>query len=261
MLARRRTLELAFLRWARLAADLRCARSAERLRARNQKLAAQKRSGRHCLLLWLETHDRGWLSTVMTGWRKVVEDGGRRSRGAFALERLLERSRRRDGSLYYFSAWRRQVEHLIQETLLAQRLKAKVVLGHLSKQSNMLGQRTLLAWHAVTTRRPRVVPLGGAHGVRPHRCFLAWRLHILQQRSPEQKEMLELIESSNEWIQRLQRERWAYEERLAAADGQIRALEEALDAEEKSKEALMLHLEHRSSPMRFASREPVAIPQ
>ncbi|CAL1134069.1 unnamed protein product [Cladocopium goreaui] len=157
------------------------------------------------------------------------------------------------------TAWRRQVEHLasdpgqrwqqlaaIQETLLAQRLKAKVVLGHLSKQSNMLGQRAVLAWHAVTTRRPRVVPLGGAHGVRPHRCFLAWRLHILQQRSPEQKEMLELIESSNEWIQRLQRERWAYEERLAAADGQIRALEEALDAEEKSKEALMLHLERSS---------------
>lgn len=257
MLARRRTLELAFLRWARLAAELRCARSAERLRARNQKLAAQKRSGRHCLLLWLETKDGAWVSTVVTEWRKVVQDGGRRSRGAIALGRLLESRLRRDGSRYYFSAWRRQVEHLIRETLLAQRLKAKVVLGHLSKQSNMLGQRALLAWHAVTTRRSRANPFGGPH----HRCFLAWWLHILQQRSPEQKEMLELIESSNGWIQRLQRERWAYEERLAAADGQIRALEEALDAEEKSKEALMLHLEHRSSPMRFGTREPVAVPR
>lgn len=259
MLDRRRTLEMAFLRWARLAAELRCARSAERLRARNQKLAAQKRSGRHCLHLWLESQNRGWRSTVITGWRKVVEDGGRRSRGALALERLLETSRRRDGCHYYFSAWRRQVEQLIRETLLAHRLKAKVVLGHLSKQSNMLGQRALLAWHAVTKRRSMGPPSPAPGGCAPHRCFLAWRLHILQQRSPEQKEMLELIESSNGWIQRLQRERWAYEERLAAADGQIRALEEALDAEEKSKEALMLHLD-RSSRVGI-SREPVAVPR
>eukprot|EP00435_Cladocopium_sp_Y103_P047146 s899_g13.t1 len=83
----------------------------------------------------------------------------------------------------------------------------------------------------------------------------AWWLHILQQRSPEQKEMLELIESSNGWIQRLQRERWAYEERLAAADGQIRALEEALDAEEKSKEALMLHL-GRLNPITKSTEAP-----
>eukprot|EP00434_Breviolum_minutum_P002352 symbB.v1.2.002077.t2/scaffold111.1/size324890/11 len=93
----------------------------------------------------------------------------------------------------------------------------------------------------------------------------AWRVLAAQQRSGEQKEMLDLIESSNGWILHLQRERWSYEEQLQAADLQIQELQEALEAEEKSKEALLLQLqqlqEHRTHRPWLRAVEPVAVQQ
>ena len=139
--------------------------------------------------------------------------------------------------------------------------KVQVAMCFLAKNSTLLAQRAMLAWRCASSLSGR----DHFGEISRSRCFLAWRVLAAQQRSGEQKEMLDLIESSNGWILHLQRERWSYEEQLQAADLQIQELQEALEAEEKSKEALLLQLqqlqEHRTHRPWLRAVEPVAVQQ
>lgn len=89
----------------------------------------------------------------------------------------------------------------------------------------------------------------------------AWRHRVqLRVSTAEQQEMLELIESSNTWIQVMRQERWDHEEQMALAVCQLNELQEALVLEAKSKETFTRQIQELQDQLAAERRSAAARP-
>ncbi|CAK9067588.1 unnamed protein product [Durusdinium trenchii] len=242
-----------FAHWARVALQARQARTEEHFKVKCQRLQEARgrlaRRGHRVAELLLEVPREQIRQKVFQCWQDSSRRRTRHARMSAQLARvqaLVDRWHTRDqqnhGGLC-FLAWRNLWEmgrgqRCVEMWRVAQRQGAQqVLICHVARRSHLLAQRAVLLWWHVTMESFQDRQRCRWDHLLCLKCLQAWRHRVqLRVSTAEQQEMLELIESSNTWIQVMRQERWDHEEQMALAVCQLNELQEALVLEAKSKE-------------------------
>ncbi|CAK9067582.1 unnamed protein product [Durusdinium trenchii] len=274
-----------FAHWARVALQARQARTEEHFKVKCQRLQEARgrlaRRGHRVAELLLEVPREQIRQKVFQCWQDSSRRRTRHARMSAQLARvqaLVDRWHTRDqqnhGGLC-FLAWRNLWEmgrgqRCVEMWRVAQRQGAQqVLICHVARRSHLLAQRAVLLWWHVTMESFQDRQRCRWDHLLCLKCLQAWRHRVqLRVSTAEQQEMLELIESSNTWIQVMRQERWDHEEQMALAVCQLNELQEALVLEAKSKETFtrqiqelqdQLAAERRSSYFGIESPRPCSI--